>query len=174
MTNIRTSATVPPGTYVVGDPCYSIPDDKWMDWLEAADFTVADRNHVLFAEVDGHPCVGVSTAYGDGEYEGSDGNSYPVDAGLIGLVAIEVADKRSVDPRVEVTFDSPVECSFEDGVIHLGPILIDTDPDECCENCGSDDGVEDGVCWSCRDDEENTCCDCGEYGDDCVCYEDED
>ena len=24
---------MPAGTYVVGDPCYSVPDHRWMEWL---------------------------------------------------------------------------------------------------------------------------------------------
>lgn len=155
------SATLPPGTYVVGDPCYSIPDEKWMEWLEAADYTNNHREHVLVAEVDGRLCVGVSTYFGDGSYDGDDGNTYGVDAGLLGLVPIEVASKNSVgDDRVLRTFQSEVVCEYNGGHVRLGPITIDTvqedEDEESCDDCG---GPVDG--W-------------GSLCDDCESIRDED
>jgi hypothetical protein len=174
MTNNPTLvATLPPGTYIVGDPCYSIGEDHndWMEWLEAADYTQNDRNHVLVAPYKGRLCVGVSTKYGDGEYYDNQGNSYGVDAGLVGLVAIEVSDRNSVgDGRVIVTFDEEVDCFYEDGLIHLGHIEVETNDVWECEKCG--DTCEDGSSL-CSDCEAWECEDCGaevEYGDS-VCAE---
>ena len=76
------SVTMPAGEYWVGDPCYSVPDARWMEWLEAADY-INERRYLL-AEIDGQPVLGIGTAYGDGLFPGSDGNEYAVDAGLIG------------------------------------------------------------------------------------------
>jgi hypothetical protein len=128
-------ATVPAGDYYVGDPCYSVPDDLWMAWLEAADYTTPGREHVLVADIDGHPAVGVSTAFGDGVYEDWEGREYPVDAGLIGLVPVRVAKddgqttwdhSPDMNYRHRVTFTEPATCYHEDGTIHLGPITIET------------------------------------------------
>lgn len=152
MSNAPTlTATLPAGTYVVGDPCYSIPNEMWMAWLEQADYTQNDRNHVLVASVNGHLAVGVSTAFGDGEYFDQNGNTYPVDAGLLGLVPIEVAGKNSLgDERVIMTFDAPVDCFYDDENVVLGPVIIETGDINECEDCG--DRIESyGLCDYCQD-----------------------
>lgn len=125
---IITGVEMPAGKYWVGDPCYFVPDTRWMEWLEAADYLNSPR--ILVAEIDGYPVAGVGTAYGDGCYPGSDGYSYGVDAGLIGVTPIEVA--RNVtreDLGTLVEFDKPFVCSYTDGVIRLGHISINTEDD---------------------------------------------
>lgn len=170
------SAVVPPGTYVVGDPCYSVPDERWMEWLEAADYRNEHRDHILAAELDGRMVVGVHTSYGDGEYQDTLGNSFGVDAGLIGLVPIEVADKNSVgDERVLVVLDEETEIGIlEDGIITLGPHEIDTDPQRCewCEENLKGSGLNwTNLCRDCEFEQEEQeerdriaeqCPDCGE------------
>lgn len=132
---IVTEALMPAGTYIVGDPCYAVPDERWMEWLEAADYTSDDK--ILLAHLDGHPVLGIGTARGDGCYGGSDGNSYPVDTGLIGLVPVELdgatkeQEKYSEKNRSPVVkFERDFRCSYEDGTITLGHIEIETDPDD--------------------------------------------
>lgn len=122
------SATMPAGTYVIGDPCYAIPGERWHEWLDAADFM--NNLRILKAPIDGHMAIGVGTAYGDGAYLGSDGNVYGVDAGMIGLVPVEVAAPRPPglgSTHVQVTFDSEIECRYDNGTIILGNIEIPTD-----------------------------------------------
>lgn len=127
------SVTMPAGKYWVGDPCYAVPDHRWIEWLEAADYT---EQNVLVAELDGRTILGIGTAYGDGTYPGSDGNEYPVDAGLIGLVPVEIADySDSKHPAgaimQQVEFDHDFDCrSFDDGTIVLGHIEIETGTDD--------------------------------------------
>lgn len=140
---------MPAGTYIVGDPCYNVPDDQWSSWLAAADPEVFgpgssshDCKRVLIAEVNGHPVLGIGTAHGDGQYLDTNSNRYPVDAGLIGLVPVELVaeagDTLRDDLGVVRTFERPFDCSYEDGVIVLGNIRIDTDPEEeSCYDCGS-------------------------------------
>lgn len=123
--NIK-SYTFPAGTYYIGDPCYAIPNDRWMEWLEAADYT--NQETYLVADLDGHTAIGVGTAYGDGVYGGSDGNTYGVDAGLIGAVPREVAEEGCSSNLV--TFDSPFDVSYDEGVIRIGHIRIDTSDEE--------------------------------------------
>ena len=72
-------ATFGPGKYFIGDICYALPDDKY-DSIWGDKYKYQDGVYEGFA-VHG-------TAYGDGEYYGSDGVSYSVDAGVIGIVDI--------------------------------------------------------------------------------------
>lgn len=148
---LPTSVTVPAGRYVVGDPCYAIADDAWDAWLEAADYQQLNQGKtILEAKVDGHLCVGVTTKYGDGEYCDQYGRSYPVDAGLIGLVPCQVATADVVEDKnsVVLEFSEPVECWYDDetGVIHLGDIEIDTDDAYL-------DDEDDGYDYEDKDDE---------------------
>ena len=142
-------AVLPAGRYIVGDPCYSIGADHadWMTWLEAADYGQNDRNHVLVAPYNGHLCVGVSTAYGDGEYADNLGNLHGVDAGLIGVVHVDAADCESVSPPVVVDFPDEFECYYDDQTIVLGHVRIYTG-DSC--DCG--EPINGGM--QCRDCEE--------------------
>lgn len=125
-----TEVRMPAGDYYVGDPCYAVPNDRWMEWLEAADFMACTgRDELLVAELDGKTIVGVSTAYGDGLYPGSDGGEYPVDAGLLGVTPVEVATETPFGSR-RVTFTEDFICRYDDGTVILGSIEIDTDPEE--------------------------------------------
>jgi hypothetical protein len=131
----RLSVTVPAGRYWVGDPCYSIPNDLWMSWLEAADYTFPGREHVLAARINGRVAVGVSTKYGDGCYPDEQGRMYAVDAGLIGVVPVEVADNSvGSDGDGEggriIDFPHEFECYYDDGTVVLGPVRIHTGDDE--------------------------------------------
>jgi hypothetical protein len=123
------SVTLPAGEYWVGDPCYAIPDDRWMEWLEAADYRREPSPRYLVADLDGHSCVGVGTAYGDGVFHGSDGNNYPVDAGLIGAVPVEVCEGAPRGMHL-MSFAGPFDLSYHDGVIKVGNVAINTDPDD--------------------------------------------
>lgn len=168
----RVQVTLPAGTYVVGDPCYTIPGEAWMPWLEAADYEIPGRDHVLAAYVTTttvtksgkertrkHLCVGVSTAHGDGCYTDQDDREYPVDAGLIGLVPTGAfSDRYEGSATNTVTFNGPVTCWYEGGVIHFESattkVVIDTDPEDPeethCGECGYElRGGEYGVCDEC-------------------------
>lgn len=186
---IVTEVTVPPGTYVVGDPCYAVPNDRWHEWLDASDMGPVNhsREHVLCADLDGRTCVGVSTAFGDGSYPDNLGNGYGVDAGLIGLVPIELVDRETwsyapggwMEPVI-MTFDKPVTCYYDDGTIHLGDLVIKTGDDawdEECYRCGDTFSGYGDLCDECMDDEDE-CPDCGESGytsaDECPYCQDED
>jgi hypothetical protein len=143
------AAEMPAGRYYVGDPCYGVPTDRWMEWLEAADYL--DEPKILLAELDGKPVIGVGTAYGDGEYPGSDGNRYPVDAGLIGAVPAELVKEEKPFGMELVIFQEAFEVRYEEenGTICLGALEIQTDPPEedTCWNCGEEEHY-------CRCDEE--------------------
>jgi hypothetical protein len=120
------SVVVPPGTYVLGDPCYTVAVDDWQVLLESCDYF-----NTPIGEVKGHKILGFSTMYGDGVYRGSDGKHYPVDAGLIGLVpydyaASTVRDNRKIVQLVKL--DYPTLCTrSQEGMLTFGGIKIDTE-----------------------------------------------
>lgn len=109
-----TEVVAPAGEYFLGDPCYAVPRDDWMPWLEAADF----RNNDLLTLVAAVPSsgawvVGFNTQDGDGVYPGTDERNYAVDAGLIGLVPraiITATDEELQRLGSFVTFTSETRC----------------------------------------------------------------
>jgi hypothetical protein len=128
ITNVQ--VTVPAGQYVLGDPCYAVPDQHWDDLLASCDFF---RNPVGLVK-DGakkFAVLGFGTRWGDGCYAGSDGKEYPVDAGLIGLVPIELVENVSEHYGNIVTFNKDTICRSDgDGKLYFGSIVIDTDPED--------------------------------------------
>lgn len=75
--------------FYVGDICYVLADNVYDDvWgkngYEDGEFTVPETG-LKFAVA--------GTAWGDGYYQGSDGREYPVDAGVIGIVPLELVEK---------------------------------------------------------------------------------
>lgn len=128
---IATAVEMPAGKYYVGDPCYVVPDHRWIEWLELAD---PDREglKILVADLDGHSILGIGTAHGDGCYEDTThGHTYPVDAGLIGVTPVEIADGEQASANLcrIVEFTEPFTCEYDDGTIILGHISINTDWD---------------------------------------------
>ena len=76
--------------FYVGDICYVLSDNVYCDvWGKNgySDGEFLDPETGLKFAVAG-------TAYGDGEYEGSNGKWYPVDAGVIGIVPLELVEKE--------------------------------------------------------------------------------
>jgi hypothetical protein len=142
------SVVLPAGTYFIGDPCYVL--GEW-------DKVIDDTN--CFYEQEIHKLhnmnyVGFHTAHGDGEYEGSDGKRYPVDAGLIGAVDIELVRQQGVinldNLQFEeekfgsiITFNSPTECGVRSGMIYFGNMTIHTD---IVDNSDYDDYWDDDMC----------------------------
>lgn len=123
---------VPAGTYVLGDPCYAVPKDLWDEAGESCDWWEASPIATVTVEGKEYNILGFDTAYGDGSYNGSDGTEYPVDAGMIGLVPIELALLNMVrggyQPGLNkvIVFDRETLCTSDDGVMQFGDIHIDT------------------------------------------------
>ena len=139
---------VPAGQYVLGDPCYAVPDSNWDELLQSCNFFENPIGYIKDG-MQQFPVLAFSTRWGDGCYKGSDGQNYPVDAGLIGLVPWAVCKDVIRDDLSEViTFDKPTKCSSNgDGKLRFGHITIDTDPadeeDEDDEYEDEDDEYED-------------------------------
>ena len=111
-----------------------MPDEDWLPLLESCDYF---RNPIgKVAGVDSKFSVlAFGTRWGDGCYEGTDGKMYGVDAGLIGLVPIELVENVSEHYDFIVTFNKDTVCSTDgSGKLHFGNIVIDTDPEEGNEN----------------------------------------
>jgi hypothetical protein len=115
---------VPPGEYVLGDPCYSVPADQWDELLASS------RGFALpIGSIEGHQMLAFFTMYGDGVYRGPDAAEISVDSGLIGLVPAGLPGLRTDMALLtcRVVFDRPVMCeNCEDGTLVFGPHRIAT------------------------------------------------
>lgn len=126
---------VPAGDYYIGDPCYFFTHDDWGGVVSG----LLDGQQSECPN--GLPVIGFGTKWGDGAYRGSDGFTYGVDAGMIGLVSVDGVTSADIGASCRrVTFDEPQECWGDDGVLHFGPVTIDTkdedDEDDECPHCG--------------------------------------
>lgn len=72
----------------VGDLCYCLNDAVYQEAIELANYEGKFDSTISGMHVEG---AFVSTQYGDGGYPGSDGRTYGVDAGIIGIVNITSA-----------------------------------------------------------------------------------
>jgi hypothetical protein len=118
------SCKFPAGKYYIGDPCYVFNHENWLSLLEKTGYFEEIREF----EYKGKKAYADSTAYGDGQYRDNFGDLYGVDAGLIGIMPIEVIDcdlcELSDGKIVEFTEDFKV--SSNNGLFIFGKIIIDT------------------------------------------------
>lgn len=127
---------VPPGAYYLGDCCYTVARAEWVPLLERTNYLRTP------GEVNGHLVLALGTAYGDGTYRGSDGFSYGVDAGIIGLVHEKAAGTaRAIEALANglvkrVVFEGPTRITNKHGYMTFGDIVIDTIGEE--DNGSSD------------------------------------
>ena len=125
-----------PGEYYIGDPCYVI--NEWDDFL--GPLWASDYGQF---EWKGKQCLGFSTAYGDGLYEDDEGNTYPVDAGLIGAVPVELCG-RGEEPSMAgnvFVFREKWLAETDGETLRFGNHVIKTGDDDehhgdYCEHCG--------------------------------------
>jgi hypothetical protein len=119
------SCTLPPGTYYIGDPCYVFND---RDWKIICDNCLDDLGII---DIFKHKFFMEGTTYGDGTYHDNFGRSYPVDAGLIGAVPIElIAKKYMRDGMHFITFDKELPIEYAGGNFTFGDIIIKTRDDD--------------------------------------------
>ena len=149
---------LPPGDYIISDPCYVFSDRDYDRLIEQTgyfglynrDGTINDdKNNQGGTFVLGwsdamrrHPFACFSTWMGDGGYRGTDGNYYSVDAGMIACVPLAICDPDKLqhglgDHFYAHTFDKDFICETYDGTFSFGHIEIYTKdhPDECDEYC---------------------------------------
>lgn len=128
--------TMPAGVYYLGDPCYAF-HDGWHDVL----YGLWATGHDAYI-YKGFPILMFGTAYGDGCYGGSDGRTYGVDAGLIGLVHESLIEDTSCWTLGSkfVSTESFVCTRSEGGCLTFGEIIIDTGDDAFEEEDQDDEG----------------------------------
>lgn len=113
----------------IGDPCYVIPDEQWSDYVDAY-LEARGKGHAHF-NFNGVNVGGTNTAYGDGEYSDGEWNSYPVDAGLIGVTPLELLPEVRIGMGLVIQGEFEARIEYNDGDIEIyingrNPIIIST------------------------------------------------
>jgi len=114
------ATTFEPGVYYFGDICYVMKDEMYHGfWGDKCDF-----NDGVYDSPEGKFAV-AGTAYGDGEYKGSDGIRYGVDAGVLGIVPESMwkVDRKEAESMGRV-FDVQNNLRFE---AENGEFSVNTD-----------------------------------------------
>lgn len=134
--------------FYIGDICYALNDDLYHKVWGAADY----KDGKYADPKTGAEFAVAGTAYGDGEYQDNHGNRYPVDAGVIGLVPLELVEEEGYADLGHVE-ETPGEATFEAHGGHFTitlpgdkVILINTE-DEGTEEDDEDDGWGDDEAW---------------------------
>lgn len=126
--------TMPAGKYWVGDLCYVMHDE----WNECCSLFFKGRtdhgcNQGEFNLADGRRFVSFNTRYGDGYYKDEQGRGYGVDAGLIGCILASDVNLPNKEGQTSgghvIDFPRDFECYYEEGKIHIGHVIVDTDPE---------------------------------------------
>ena len=108
----------------VGDPCYVVDDEVWVDVLDETDLF---DNCPIILKWGNRYIDAQSTLFGNGEYEDQFGVQYPVDSGTIGVVEYREGDEEkdlfgvhlvdfNVQPDVYVSGENMI---ITDGIIRI-------------------------------------------------------
>jgi hypothetical protein len=115
---------LPAGNYYVGDLCYVIPNNLWDEFLGNWDFDYSG----VYGDFLSSLYWVAETEYGDGIYDDQFGNTYAVDAGIIGCInldqGLEIKNKNAWGQFIK--FDSEFTCLLDGGVIKIANLIIDT------------------------------------------------
>lgn len=108
--------TLPAGTYYIGDICYVLDDVVY----ESVFGETGYEEGLYMKDSKKFFLVG-QTSWGDGEFSGSDGCKYLVDAGVIGIVSEELISSdpdsgKDTDGGKVYTFLTPVVVTMEKGI----------------------------------------------------------
>jgi hypothetical protein len=111
-----------PGKYYIGDLCYVINNENWDKLLNDTEYFQNE-----YQEFKGQQIFACSTVYGDGIFYDNNDTSYPVDAGILGIMPYDlIDDKKGIKNGSVVTFDEDFEVFEENGIFTFGNIEIDT------------------------------------------------
>ncbi len=127
---------MPAGEYYIGDLCYVMSEEEWDEFcsITIQGNRCFDGEFVLS---DGRRFATYGTAWGDGSYFDQHRHEYAVDAGLIGCILIKdiKIEKNNIlelGNVVKIDYDFTTSGGRAnndrnwDGVIHIGPIRIET------------------------------------------------
>lgn len=104
------SFTLPAGTYYIGDLCYALSKNIYDNVFGGTGYESG-----IYEEKGSDRVFAVgSTAWGDGEFEGTDGRVFAVDSGTIGICSKSLVEKSGKGGHL-YTFASPVKCHFKMG-----------------------------------------------------------
>lgn len=124
--------------FYIGDICYVLGDRLYHNvWGDQNGF----KDGIIEDPITGLKAIVASTAYGDGEYTGSNGAHFPVDAGVIGAVPLELIEKKcGEDSGFVINTSGTIVFSAHDGIFTIvlpnGALLtIDTNYDDDVEDC---------------------------------------
>lgn len=119
--------TFPAGTYYIGDPVYIVDSDTYYWFLDFSDMfqkqdSMAEYNPAFMV---------FPTYYGDGIYLDEEETKYPVDSGTLGCFP----ESLVLDPDFSelyriVTFSEDFKVYEENGVLHFGHVVINTNEEE--------------------------------------------
>ena len=146
---------LPAGKYYIGDPCYVVPDEHWTDGDDFCDQLFSNNSPEAPANIMilGHPIQAQNTAHGDGVYDDNIGNSYPVDAGLIGAVPVDLNENCDGMLNTIIDFEEDFQVIYNDGDIDFisstGKKLLSVYTDYEEEDDNDDDD------WGWDEDEED-------------------
>jgi len=107
-------ATLPPGTYFLGDICYVLDERLYDEVWGSAEY----RDGLFEVGPHKHAFVVHGTSCGDGCFEGLPGGfCYPVDSGVLGLVHESLVDPNTdfAETNTKHTFTQPVTFTVHDG-----------------------------------------------------------
>lgn len=100
--------TFPPGKYYIGDLCYAL-----QDCIYDGVFGKQGYEEGLYSSSLGSFMM--HGTGGDGEFPGSDGYKYPVDAGLIGIASLACCNpEKDIYGGKVFEFKEPVKCKFNE------------------------------------------------------------
>ena len=119
--------------FLVGDPCYVIPENLWDEFCEA--FWKSENGHFKFR---GEDCFSHRTAFGDGVYfDKTDTvtSGFDVDSGMIGVIPASLCPNADGENLV-LELEDISGCHFDEGIFYIGSLEIDTDPKSFqCQSC---------------------------------------
>lgn len=102
--------------FYVGDICYAmyheLYDEFWGDQCGYDDGIHTIPDDSIVPGTAGFKFAVASTAWGDGTYKDDDGRKYPVDAGVIGVLPLELVNFNNYTDGGHI-FELPGSCMFE-------------------------------------------------------------
>lgn len=110
--------------FIIGDLCNCLSDDDWSDYCNS--------------ETLPEGAFSFRTAYGDGTYTDSEGRSYGVDSGTLGICPLDkVSDRDKLRTALKYNIVRVIEmdeanvnsetCYRDDSMLYLGDVTIDMD-----------------------------------------------